>query len=321
MYLVKLSYPQEDATRWGSFMRQIPGNSGMWGGYKFISNEDIPECDYWVVCDQIPKTETCKCPKENTIFITEEPPQIGADTKSFLDQFRTIITCHPDIIRNSVGKNIFRTIQCPPWIINKTYDELNIMGKLDKPKTISLITSRKYKKRYTAALRLKEYFGDRLDIFGDGSNPIKDKWDALAPYKYTIAMENFRVDDYITEKLFDCYLTHTYPFYWGCPNADHYYPKESYTEIDINNIDETIGIIESVINNQNHYIQSLPYLESSKRLTMNTYNIFVTIIRCINLFNLNPAKEKIEITISDKNRFWKDKMIFLKKLKVAYDNR
>jgi len=321
MHIVKLSTPPVvDTTRWGSFVRQTPGNNCVWGNYQFVLNQDIDECDYWVVCDQIQKTETCMCPKENTIFVTEEPPQIGADTKSFLTQFRTIVTCHTDIIRNSVGQNIYRTIQCPPWLINKTYDELKSMGVIDKPKTLSLITSRKYKKRYHTALKLKEYFGERLDLYGDGINPIKDKWDAIAPYKYTISMENFRVEDYISEKLFDCFLTHTYPFYWGCPNAHCYYPKESYTEINIDNIDEMIDTIERTINNQNHYMQSIPYLETSKYLTMETYNIFAMIIRCIKIFDLKSTNEKSEITISDKNRYWKNKMMFFKKIKVICDN-
>jgi alpha(1,3/1,4) fucosyltransferase len=49
--------------------------------------------------------------------------------------------------------------------------------------------------------------------------PIETKKDVLNRYRFAICFENAReIEDYITEKLFDCLLAGTIPVYWGAPN-------------------------------------------------------------------------------------------------------
>jgi len=327
MKIVKFSYIKGDPARWGEFERQSPGGQGIWGDYQFVFNQDIKECDYWVVFDQIPKTETCCCPKRNTLFITAEPPHIGVYPIGFLSQFHNVIACDPDIwCTKTQYANVFTEPQCPPWLVNKTYDELINMGKLEKPKLMSLITSNKDKKRYDAAIIFKDHFGNRLDLFGDGINPVKDKWDALAPYKYSIVMENEKTNYYFTEKLIDCYLAQTYPFYYGCKDLKTYrkrwnsneghFKDSTFTEIDINDIDLAIKKIEGVLSLKDH---NLTELESSRKKCLNYYNMFALVTRIIEengfCFNNHTIKKKESITISDKERFIKDKTMFLKKLR------
>jgi hypothetical protein len=331
MKTVKFSYIKGDESRWGSFERQSPGGKCIWGDYRFVFNEDIDECDYWVVFDQIPKTETCKCPEKNTIFITAEPPSIGVYPTAFLNQFNHIITSHFDICQNRKLRGFVTMYQqSPPWLVNKTYDELTEMDTIPKTKLISLITTKKYKDRYNMAMELKKHFGDKIDLFGDGINPIKNKWDALAPYKYCIAMENERTADYFTEKLTDCYLALTYPIYYGCENlntgiadedlyhATEYFPKGSYSEIvNINYTYLMIRKIERILALEGHYDQALPYLKQSRRMVLNKYNIYPMLINYIESATIGFDKDltnKKEITISDKARFIKDKTMFFKKL-------
>lgn len=330
MKTVKVSYIQGDEHRWGSFERQSPGRQCVWGDYKFVINQDIDECDYWLVYDIMPKTETCKCPEQNTIFITGEPPSVGVYVTPFLNQFHNIITCHFEMSRNKrVNANVFLRQQSLPWIVDKTYDELIIMDTIKKTKELSLITTTKHKKRYEAAMAIKEHFGDRIDVFGDGINPIKDKWESLAPYKYSIVMENESVSDYFTEKLTDSYLALTYPIYYGCKNLntrlselhnprDEYFPRESFAQL--TNLDYTERIIrrvEFILGLKGHYDQALPYLKESRRMVLNKYNLFPSVI---NLIESNPLcfeqdlSNKKEIKISDKGRFAKDKLMFIKKM-------
>lgn len=56
---------------------------------------------------------------------------------------------------------------------------------------------------------------DRLKVYGRKYNPIQFKTPALAPYMFSIAIENGQADDYFTEKLLDCFATGTVPIYWG----------------------------------------------------------------------------------------------------------
>jgi hypothetical protein len=70
MYKVKLS---TIVPSW-PLVRQTPGSKGIWGDYQFFIDQDIEECDFWVVYAGFAKTERALCPPENTILITGEPP-------------------------------------------------------------------------------------------------------------------------------------------------------------------------------------------------------------------------------------------------------
>ena len=53
------------------------------------------------------------------------------------------------------------------------------------------------------------------DILGRGYAPFEHKSDGLAPYRYSVIIENVREPEYFTEKLIDCLLCETVPIYWG----------------------------------------------------------------------------------------------------------
>jgi hypothetical protein len=60
---------------------------------------------------------------------------------------------------------------------------------------------------------------------GRGYRPFADKADGLAPYRYSIVIENLREPSYFTEKLVDALLCDTVPIYWGAPDiADFFDP-------------------------------------------------------------------------------------------------
>lgn len=43
--------------------------------------------------------------------------------------------------------------------------------------------------------------------------------------QYSIVIENHRNENYFSEKLIDCLVTETIPFYWGCTNINDYFDK------------------------------------------------------------------------------------------------
>lgn len=93
-----------------------------------------------------------------------------------------------------------------------------------KTKLCSIIVSEKTK---TEGHRLRheivKRFGDRVDVFGRGYNPIDSKLEALRDYQYSIVVENVRRDYWFTEKLIDCFATGTIPIYWGCPRIGEFF--------------------------------------------------------------------------------------------------
>jgi len=63
-----------------------------------------------------------------------------------------------------------------------------------------------------------------------------DKLETLSKYKFSICFENTStVKDYITEKIFDCFLSQDVPIYWGATNISDIIPKECF--IDFRNFD------------------------------------------------------------------------------------
>ena len=282
---IKLSLPP-----W-PIIRQTPGQKGVWGECRFFcSNTGVDRCDYWFVLEGLgKKKETTVCPKANTVFIAHEPPTLKTYKSEFLRQFAAVITSdvkidHPNRIFQHSGL---------PWHVgrkqkdhvnigfSKDYDELKAMTSIPKTKLLSVITSSKmmsegHRRRLEFAKRLKTHFGDKIDLFGRGLGEVEDKWDALADYRYHVAMENSAVDHYWTEKLADAFLAGCHPIYYGCPNVTDYFPPGSLTSIDINNPEKAIAVIEGCIE-QNRYESSKQKIWEAREKILDTYNLFALI--------------------------------------------
>lgn len=94
--------------------------------------------------------------------------------------------------------------------------------KVEKSRHISLIASAK---RDTPGHLLRHDMVDLVkaegldvDILGRGYAPFAEKSDGLAPYRFSVVIENIGERNYFTEKIVDAVLCETVPIYWGCPN-------------------------------------------------------------------------------------------------------
>ncbi len=284
MITVKLSHPP-----W-PIVRQTPGQNSVWGNCRFFCNTDVAHCDYWFVLESPgSKKEKAFCPKANTVFIAGEPPTIKTYKKEFLHQFAAVISSdinidHPHPVFQQSGL---------PWHVGrrqrnhinieftKDYDELKRMTSIPKTKLLSVVTSSKimtegHRKRFEFAKRLKTHFGDKIDLFGRGLNEIEDKWDALADYRYHVAIENSEVNHYWTEKLADAFLAGCYPIYHGCPNIADYFSPDSFSPVDIHDPLKAIAVIEACIE-QNKYESSQSRIWESREKVLDRYNLFALI--------------------------------------------
>lgn len=59
-------------------------------------------------------------------------------------------------------------------------------------------------------------------IMGRGYTPFEHKADGLAPYRYSVVIENVQERNYFSEKLLDAVFCNTVPIYWGCPNLEDF---------------------------------------------------------------------------------------------------
>ena len=290
MYKIKVSTSFPD---W-PLIRQTPGSKGIWEDAQFFFNSEAGEYDAWIVYDDVLSTEETVCPKENIILITGEPPQLKNYLPDFLSQFSAVITSHANM---SHPRRILYQ-QSLPWHVGrkqrnhhnvafaKSYDELRTMMDIPKSRVLSVLVSAKnhtegHAKRIEFVKRLKKYFGSEIDVYGRGINEIEDKWDAIAPYKYHIALENSLAEHYWTEKLSDVFLSETFPIYYGSPNVDEYFPAESYRTIDINDFGSAVHTIINTMNND-VYEKSIQSLKKAKLLVLEKYNLFPMVLNYIN---------------------------------------
>jgi hypothetical protein len=295
-------------------LRQTPNNDGIWEDYKFYINESVEECDYWVIYSKGEKQNNQTIvSKENLILLTGEPEPIYHYAPRFISKFGKVLTSRKDINHS----NLTHIQPAQPWWVGRKMlqngsiefgSDFNQLSKpvQNKKKLISVITSLKgftqgHKDRINFVKKLKNHFGDQLDVFGKGINGFEDKWDTLRDYKYHIVIENSSFDDYWTEKLADNYLAECFPFYHGCKNIDKYFDKSAYNLIDINHFEASVEIIEAGIA-QNLYEKRYEAITEAKRKVMNEYNIFPMLIKQLEAQNHNGYIKK-NISMKHENSY------------------
>lgn len=283
------------------FIKQLKSFNSVWDNCQFFINENINECDFWIVYGDTKEKESVICCPSNTLLITVEPPSVKKYQKKFTDQFASILTCQ----KNIKHPNKIQMQQALPWWVghklndkegtgeySKTYNELKSVTNIEKNKIISVIVSNKkftkgHKERLVFIEKLKNSFGDSIDIFGSGFNEINDKWDAISNYKYHIVLENSSLDDYWTEKLSDAFLGLSYPIYYGCSNIYKYFSADSLSIIDITRPDEAMDKIRSIIKSGT-YEKSKESILRSRDLVLDEYQLFPLLVKYAN----NHKKEK-----------------------------
>ncbi|MDP1708720.1 MAG: glycosyltransferase family 10 [Gammaproteobacteria bacterium] len=271
--------------------RQLPGHGALWGNCEFIFDKDERDYDWLVVYDDLPSTkgerfsvrvEPLSCARENTLLVTTEPSSIKSYGSAYTAQFGHVLTSqepwalpHPNRIYSQPALRWFYGVGRGHEI---SYDHLASAQPPSKSKTLSTVCSSKRQKhtlhnrRYEFTLALKALLPE-LDIYGHGVRDMDDKAEALDDYRYHIAIENYVGAHHCTEKLSDAFLGFTLPFYYGCPNAEQYFPPRSFIRIDIGDIEKTRNIIARAIAD-NEYQKRLPDIVEARRRVLEDYNIF-----------------------------------------------
>lgn len=291
-------------------IRQTPGRSGVWGDCRFFINEEIQDCDFWVVYDDVLRPETTRCPPGNTLLITGEPPSVKTYHPRFAAQFARVLTCQ----RGLKHPNVIYGQQALPWMIgcryvsetgqwdrsySKDYDELSAMTAVPKTKLLSVLSSDKaftpgHKRRLAFVEALQERFGSEIDVFGRGIRPVEDKWDAIAPYKYHVVIENGQFPDYWTEKLSDALLAGAYPLYAGSPNIGDYFPDAVLTRLNTAEFGTAITQIEKEIA-ANRFEATVSTRQEAARRLINEYNLFPMLEKLILAETRADTKQTVHI--------------------------
>lgn len=195
--------------------------------------------------------------KKNYLVVIEPPILIKENHKiKRLDEFDKVFTWNDDLVNN---KNIYK--------YQLSHDFLFIENPSIKyPRGYCMITSNKKSNKknenYSFRNEIIKYYessNEKFDLFGNGwekhtssnryinyifknlkarppmsyEGSIVNKHLAASNYDFQFAIENSKnINGYISEKLFDCFLSGNVPIYSGAKNILKYIPKETFINLD-----------------------------------------------------------------------------------------
>jgi len=205
-------------------------------------------------------------PDAKIITVIQEPSWCETHSHKYFLLYSDYLIVHDPLLFETVNhlKLGGQVIQSPAYMFFHDRVNHSFFSKTEytkKSKKLSFIVSGQYfpwgnyQKRIEVLSRILE--SDlNIDIYGYGLNildkrykgAIENKYTALIPYEYSIAIENSNEYNYISEKFFDCVLCNTTPIYNGAPNISEVYDESYFRNIDIfdPNIVDTIKKITAL---------------------------------------------------------------------------
>jgi hypothetical protein len=281
------------------WLRYFPAEDGRWQDCQFLFDRDAREYDWLVVYDDVPPAqgqsrdnarEVLACPAENTLLVTTEPASIKTYGRGFAAQFGHVLTSqppwalpHPRRHYQQAANHWFFGSAPEHWMPRTDFVHGPAAG--DKAREISVVYSPKRQWHTLHAQRFEfiEAMRQRLPemaVFGRGATPMADKAEALAPFRYHLAVENYIGPHHITEKLTDAFLGRCLPFYAGAPNATTYFPEGSFIPIDIRDPDAAAQRIHTAIRDD-EWTKRLPAIEEARRRVLEEHHIFAVVCRIV----------------------------------------
>lgn len=219
-------------------------------GVRFFVNTKVENPDIWMVFEEGIEGDEAAIDRRNIFWMSAEicypiGKFDGEDGKDFLSQFSRLFTMHDILEERKVHVRPFTG-----WMVNGNHGHSTFtdtgrdknyfldLRSVEKTFDLSVICSNKvftpeHYLRFKFVSQLKKDLGERLHWFGNGVNPIEDKWPGIAPYRYHLVIENRFGYDIISEKLYDSFLGLSMPIYFGAPNVHHYFAEDAVSVINI----------------------------------------------------------------------------------------
>jgi glycosyl transferase family 10 (putative fucosyltransferase) len=151
-----------------------------------------------------------------------------------------------------------------------------------KSKMLSLIASNRkslkgHKLRHRIVGQLRQD-GTDVDIMGRGGYKFfEDKADGLAPYRYSVIIENTREPGYFTEKLIDAFLLETVPIYWGAPDIGDFFNMDGIVECS-----DEASLIAAIRNvSEEDYTARRPALGENRKAAIKYSNVLKSAAKVI----------------------------------------
>jgi hypothetical protein len=286
----------QDPREW---RRYFPAEDGRWGSCEFVFDRDETDYDWLVVYADLPPipgqsrqdaVELLRCPREQTLLVTTEPESIKAYGRAFTAQFGHVLTSqpawalpHPHRHYRQAANHWFFGSGNGHWMSRAELERGPTPA--DKIRGLSVVHSPKrqwhtlHAQRFRFIEALRALLPD-MEVFGRGAIPLDDKAEALAPFRYHLAVENHIGPHHITEKLTDALLGRCLAFYAGAPNAADYFPAESFVPIDVRDPGSAARTIREAMAS-NEWERRLPAIEEARRRVLEQEHVFAVVERII----------------------------------------
>lgn len=279
------------------WLRQTNDGMGELNGCTFCINAHQDSSTWLAVFDEPPLKTLTRVPRARRILFITEPPEVKPYPASYLRQFGLIIA--PFHMRNSPRHAFLQENSCLNWHygINTaapeysssfaSLKEISSMPVPHKTKMLSVICSTKtyteaQRKRIAFVEKLAQRFGDAVDIFGRGRNPIDDKADAIRDYKYHLVLENNYTNFFWTEKLSDTWLGYAYAIYLGAPNLAQCCPPGALLTLQPDADEANLARIARLLEND-PWKKSLPAIRACRQWVLESTNVFARIAGIIQM--------------------------------------
>ena len=264
------------------WQRQFP-NNGAWKGVRLVTS-DVDTAPHFTLVINHPRTEDLPVKADTSIVAHMEPYE---GTSRYGDWSTPDSTRFMHVHSRDFATNFLE------WHLDISYDHLATTSPTKSADLSAIVTGKRLSLGHHFRLDLihhLESIGQAIDIFGLDNNesfrnyrgalPWLDKREGLAPYRYTIAIENNSEKNYVTEKLTDAIISECLPFYWGCPNLEDIIEPDSFIRLPSDDITAATSIIREAIAND-EYSRRLPAIKRSKEKLLNSLQIAPTVSRLV----------------------------------------
>lgn len=297
------TYPGMNQSDW--LWQQTPHNFGKWGNIQMLANH--PEPDFLLMYQfdfprqqkdrswlgklrqqrhQNSEDELLKkmrgVPKERIIYLIREPPlpEVIENTKA--NYARAKLYCGyisgPDDF--APKPDYMPAI----WYHSNSFRELDEMPAPPKTKLCSWITSgisrssnHRHRLNFINLLQEREVnfdlYGRNLPNWTRNNGFVHNKWHAVAPYYYNLAIENYAENEwYVSEKLWDALLAWCLPIYYGGGAADKLLPAGSFLRLP--SLDEKgVEFIQEVTATPDYWQEAREKIAEARQIILHKLNL------------------------------------------------
>jgi hypothetical protein len=193
------------------------------------------------------------------------------------DSFTKILSFDADVVNSCVNAEPFYFGSC--WVLTNRSgngaglkEEYHSAFDIKSKFQVSFIKSNKnelpgHKLRHSILPLLENEYS--FDLFFPKER-LETKIPLFKDAMFHITIENSQYDNYITEKVIDCFMSYTIPIYWGCPNISEYFDKKGI--IFFNTKEELHKILENLT--PEFYVERIEAIKHNYNIAKENFAFF-----------------------------------------------